>query len=260
MSAIDRDFWLDDLDEVLTANGVEAAVVVQASNSSRETADLLSADLPPSVGALVGWVDLASSGVEGEIADARSLPNGRLLSGIRHLAHVDPDPHWLIKASVSHGLDALEAAGLSFDLVVTPDQLVDCTSVVSEHPGLTFVLDHLAKPALRSGDISAWESALRALSALPNVYAKLSGLTMEADWTSWTLGDLERAVTVALECFGPQRLMFGSDWPLVELCGGYGSWLSAARTLVAGLAESERAAIFSETARSLYNMEVGARG
>ena len=260
MHAIDRDFWFEDLDAVLASNGVAAAVIVQASNSSQETSDLLAADLPASVGAIVGWVDLASPGVEGDIADARALPNGPLLAGVRHLAHVDPDPQWLRQASVSHGLDALEVAGLSFDLVVTPEQIADCTRVVSEHPGLTFVLDHLAKPALRSGEISGWESALRALADLPNVYAKVSGLTMEADWEGWTVRDLEHAVVVALECFGPQRLMFGSDWPLVELCGGYGAWLSAARTLMSSLSAAEQAAIFSHTARSAYRIGANAGG
>lgn len=260
MHAIDRDFWFEDLDEVLTANGVATAVIVQASNSSQETSDLLSAEMPTSVGAIVGWVDLASPGVERDLVDARALPGGSLLSGIRHLAHIDPDPHWLTRDSVSRGLDALERAGLSFDLVVTPEQLADCTRVASEHPGLTFVLDHLAKPALRSGAIADWESELRTLAGYPNVYAKVSGLTMEADWDTWVVGDLERAVTVALECFGPTRLMFGSDWPLVELCGGYGAWLDAAHTLLSSLSAAEQAAIFSRTAQAAYRIGANTHG
>ena len=260
MQLIDRDFWFEDLDAVLASNAVSAAVIVQASNSSQETNDLLTADLPATVGAIVGWVDLDSPRVEGDIADARLLRNGPLLAGIRHLAHVDPDPQWLRRVSVSRGLDALETAGLSFDLVVMPNQLADCTRVVSEHPGVTFVLDHLAKPALRTGDISGWESALRALAELPNVYAKVSGLTMEADWENWTVGDLERAVEVALELFGPQRLMFGSDWPLVELCGGYGAWLDAAHTLLSSLSAAEQAAIFSRTAQAAYQFGTDTHG
>ncbi len=260
MHVIDRDFWFDDLGEVLASNGVTSAVLVQASNSSQETRDHLTADLPASVGAIVGWVDLTSPDVGARIAEARALPNGGLLSGIRHLAHVDPDPQWLRRATVSRGLNELTAASLSFDLVVTPGQLADCAAIASEHPGLTFVLDHLAKPALRSENISEWESALRALAEFPNVYAKLSGLTMEADWQSWSVGDLERAAVVALDCFGPERLMFGSDWPLVELCGGYGAWLSAARTLTSSLSADEQAAIFSRTAGSAYRFGTSARG
>ena len=254
MRAIDRDFWFDDLDKVLTANGVSAAVIVQASNSSQETHDLLTANLPPMVGAIVGWIDLESPFVEKAIDDAKATQNGAFLSGVRHLAHVDPDPHWLTNPSVARGLDALESAGLSFDLVVTAEQLADGAKVAGEHPGLTFVLDHLGKPALRSADISGWESALRALAEFPNVFAKVSGLTMEADWARWNVGDLERAVTVALECFGPQRLMFGSDWPLVEVCGGYGSWIDAAIDLTASLSAGERDAIFFGTARTAYRI------
>jgi L-fuconolactonase len=254
MHAIDRDFWFDDLDEVLTGNGVSAAVIVQASNSSQETQDLLTAHLPPRVGAIVGWIDLESPLVEKAIDDANATQNGAFLSGVRHLAHVDPDPHWLTKPSVSRGLDALESAGLSFDLVVRAEQLADAAKIAGEHPGLTFVLDHLGKPALRSEDISGWESALWVLAKLPNVFAKVSGLTMEAEWDNWNVGDLERAVTVALESLGPQRLMFGSDWPLVEVCGGYGSWIDAALDLTSGLSAVERDAIFCGTARSVYRI------
>jgi L-fuconolactonase len=260
MSAIDRDFWFDDLDRVLTDNGVSGAVIVQASNTGQETSDLLTAELPTSVAAIVGWVDLDSPRAANAIDGIRALLNGSRLSGVRHLAHVDPDPRWLRRSSVAHGLDALEAAGLSFDLVVTADQLADCAAVVSEHPGLTFILDHLAKPSLRSEDISHWESALRVLAAFPNVYAKVSGLTMEAHWESWTVGDLERAVDVALECFGPQRLMFGSDWPLVEVCGGYQGWLNAAHTLMSDLSASEQSAVFTQTARSVYRVGASASG
>ena len=254
MPAIARDFWFDDLDEVLTSNGVFTAVIVQASNSSQETRDLLAANLPPTVGAIVGWVDLESPMLDAAIREVRAARNGTFLSGVRHLAHVDPNPHWLTTPSVAQGLDALEAAGLSFDLVVVPEQLADCAKVASEHPGLTFILDHLGKPNLRSNDISGWDSALRALAEFPNVFAKVSGLTMEADWARWNVGDLERAVTVALECFGAQRLMFGSDWPLVEVCGGYGSWIDAALDLTASLSAGERDAIFSGTSRSAYRI------
>jgi len=260
MQVIDRDFWFEDLDAVLASNGVTSAVLVQASNSRQETRDHLTADLPASIGAIVGWVDLASADVAAQIAEARALPNGRSLSGIRHLAHMDPDPQWLRTPSVSRGLKELDAAGLSFDLVVTPGQLADCAAVASEHPGLTLVLDHLGKPSLRSENISEWETALRVLAEFPNVYAKLSGLTMEADWESWTVGDIERAAVIALDCFGPKRLMFGSDWPLVELCGGYSAWLSAARTLTSTLSADEQAAIFCHTASSAYRFGRSARG
>jgi L-fuconolactonase len=254
MQAIDRDFWFEDLDEVLHRNGVTSAVIVQASNSAQETSDLLTASLPASVGAIVGWVDLESATVNEDIARVRGLPNGAKLTGIRHLVHVDPDPNWLARGGVGRGLAALERAGLSFDLVVTAEQLMDCARVADEHPSLVFVLDHVAKPDLRSEQRDDWERGLRTLAAAPNVYAKLSGLTMEADWANWTVRDLEPVIAVALDCFGPSRLMFGSDWPLVEVCGGYARWLDAARELLDQLDGSERAAIFSGTARSAYRL------
>jgi L-fuconolactonase len=255
MRAIDRDFWLDDLRMALGRNGVAGAVIVQASDSSQETRDLLTADLPPCVRAIVGWVDLTSPSVAGAIEETLAMKNGRALAGVRHLAHIDPDPHWLRRASVSRGLDELERAGLSFDLVVTADQLSDCVRVAAEHPGLVFVLDHLGKPPLRDGKTSDWSSHLIQLAALPNVFAKLSGLTMEANWDRWVVSDLEPAMHAALDSFGPERLMFGSDWPLVEVCGGYRAWLRAAKTLTSRLSLREQSAIFSRTARTAYRLD-----
>jgi L-fuconolactonase len=250
MGAIDRDFWIDDLEAVLARHQIEGAVIVQASDSSLETSDLLEAALPATVAAVVGWVDLESPSVADDLEALRALPNAGRLAGIRHLAHIDPDPHWLARRSVSRGLDVLESAGLSFDLVVTPQQLGESATLAAEHPGITLVLDHLGKSPLRSGQLAEWEAGLGALAAHPNVFAKVSGLTIEADWNGWATSDLDHAITVALECFGPARLMWGSDWPLVELAGGYGAWLHAARDILSHLSGAEQAAIFSQTARA----------
>ncbi|HEX4057192.1 MAG TPA: amidohydrolase family protein [Galbitalea sp.] len=258
MRAIDRDFWFDDLDTVLVDNGMSGCVVVQSANSGGETDDLLNAELPSSV-AIVGWIDLESESVRDGLDELLGTPNGSQLAGLRHLAHTDPDPHWMSGSAVSKGFDALERAGLSFDFVVTQLQLADCAWVAGEHPELVFVLDHLGKPDLRHGDRFLWEQSLRALASHPNVYAKLSGLTVQADWGAWRPDDLRSSVAAVLDCFGPERLMFGSDWPLVELCGGYSAWNSAAHELLSELNAIEQDDVFGLTARRAYRIAVEPR-
>ncbi|MDN4613914.1 amidohydrolase family protein [Leifsonia sp. F6_8S_P_1B] len=253
MAAIDRDFGVADLGEAQQAAGIDGALLVQSSNDLRETRDLLALVDGAAVRGVVGWVDL-----EGDVAQqleelgggAGEVPAG--LVGIRHLAHQDPDPQWLGRPAVGRGLDALGDLGLPFDLVVLPAQLPLAAEVARAHPGTRFVLDHLGKPPLASGDLAAWRSDLAALGRLDNVVAKLSGLAIEGDWAGWTVDDLREPVEAALAAFGPSRLMFGSDWPLVRLTRGLDAWLEALRTLLGDLSGDERAAVFAGTAERTY--------
>ncbi len=254
MPEIDRDFTLDDLETTLQAEQVGTAVVVQSVNSSKETESLLTATLGPAVAGVVGWCDLTAPDVRDTLDRLTSMTNGARLVGIRHLAHLEPDERWLRRADVRRGLNAVADAGLVFDLVVNPQQLRTCAEVVDEHPGLEFVLDHLGKPPLRSGAIGEWADDLVGLAARENVSAKVSGLTMEADWKRWTPEDLASALEIAFASFGPDRLMFGSDWPLVRTSGGYASWLDAARVLTEHLSAGEHDAVFFETAARVYGV------
>ena len=251
MAPIDRDFWLDDLHEAQREAGIDGTILVQSANSASETIDLLSLAADPGVRGVVGWIDLTAD-VASQLESVRQTPGGDHLVGIRHLAHQDADDHWLRRPDVGTGLEALAEAGLVFDLVVRPDQLADAAAVVSEHPAVTFVLDHLGKPPIAAGDLAGWSAGLRAVAASPNAHAKLSGLVIEADWSSWSIDELREPVELALEVFGPSRLMFGSDWPLTRLTGGLTSWADAARDLTSGLSQSERDDIVGRTAASVY--------
>lgn len=248
MAVIDRDFWVNDLEAQLDSSGIDGAVVVQAANSIAETVDLLAVSSSERIIGVVGWVNCAGD-VPRQIDLLRRTQGGGKLVGIRHLAHTDPDPAWLARRDVGAGLDALGAAHLPFDLVVAATQLPLVTEVVSAHPNVQFVLDHLAKPQLRTGDIAQWRADLAALAERPNVRAKLSGLAIEADWTGWTPDDLAPAIDHALEAFGPSRLMFGSDWPLVDLTGGITRWLDVARSRIA---PADADAVFGANALATY--------
>jgi L-fuconolactonase len=248
---IDRDFSVTELLEVAhaaaSAHGVEfeGAVLVQALNDAGETANLLRTARGP----VVGWADLDAPGLDSRLAELRQGPGGHGLAGLRHLAHVDPDPEWLLRPQVSRGLDVLAASGLAFDLVVRPWQLELAARVAAAHPDVPFVLDHLGQPPVVTArdEVAAWELDLRALAGLPNVVAKISGIVERGDRAR-----LERLGGVALDAFGAERLMFGSDWPLVRLADDYGSWLGEYLAWSAALSPTEQLALDSATARRTY--------
>jgi len=246
MAAIDRDFSSGDLERMLDATGVDAAIVVQAGNSITETGRLLD-DPGRRIAGVVGWVDLTAD-VDAQL-DALSAGARRRLVGLRHLVHVDPDPGWLGRPDVGAALDALATRGLCFDLVLRPWQLPLAATVAETRPGLRFVLDHLGGIA-ESTDDRDWEAGLRALAAHSHVHAKISGLAGLVDDPV----RLRRVVGVALDAFGPDRLMFGSDWPLTRLSAGPVVWRATVGELISDLSEGERRAILSGTAVACYGL------
>ncbi|MFF8673795.1 amidohydrolase family protein [Streptomyces sp. NPDC015242] len=247
-----RDFTLGDLEPEARAAGVGRTVVVQTVTVPEETPELLAlAEEHDLVAGVVGWTDLTRPGVAGELARLRELPGGRYLKGVRHQVQGEPDPEWLLRPDVLRGLAAVAAAGLVYDLVVLPHQLPACARAAAALPGLTFVLDHLGKPPVASGALEPWASGLRALAALPNTVAKLSGLATEADPARWTVDDLRPYADTALEAFGPARLMYGSDWPVSTRAGTYGGILDAMRRLTG---PRDRAQVFETTAARVYGL------
>jgi L-fuconolactonase len=257
LARIDRRFDAGDLAPELKAAGIERTILVQTISSVEETRSFLAtAATVPFIGGVVGWVDLTSPGV-GEAVDAlRGGPGGEWLVGIRHQVHDEPDPEWLLRPDVRRGLGVIEAAGLTYDLLVRPRELPAALVVTREMPGLRFVIDHLAKPPIRSGTTEPWASLLRPFGELPNVSCKLSGLVTEADLTAWQVADLAPVVEIALETFGPERLLFGSDWPVCLLAASYADVVAAARELTAALSDAERASIFGGAAEAAYGPSV----
>ncbi|MEU8989248.1 amidohydrolase family protein [Streptomyces sp. NPDC048558] len=247
-----RNFTVDDLASEARAAGVDRTVLVQTVTVAEETPEFLAlAAQHELIAGVVGWTDLTRPDVAEELARLRELPGGRYLKGIRHQVQGEPDPEWLLRADVRRGLAAVAEAGLVHDLVVLPHQLPACAKAAALLPELTFVLDHLGKPPIASGAREPWTSDVRALAALPNTVCKLSGMVTEADPVSWTVDDLRPYADVVLEAFGPQRLMFGSDWPVCTLAAPYGQVLSTAQELT-GL--DDRTHIFETTAARVYDL------
>lgn len=255
LAPIRRNFSLADLLPDARAAGVAASVLVQTVTVADETPEFLAlAQESDLVAGVVGWIDLTRPEAADTLARLRQLPGGRHLVGIRHQVQGEPDPQWLLRPDVRRGLAAVGAAGLAYDLVVLPHQLPACVKAAQDHPELIFVLDHLGKPPVASGALEPWAADVRSLAALPNTVCKLSGLVTEADPTTWTVDDLRPYADTVLDAFGPDRLMFGSDWPVCTLAATYAEVVDAAQQLTALLSESERAALFAGTATRVYGL------
>jgi L-fuconolactonase len=274
-----RSFAVADLRPLAAAASVTATVVVQTVTEPAETAELLAlAAADHLVAAVVGWADLASPGIADALAALRGLPGAGFLAGLRHPVVTEPDPDWLTRPEMLRGLAAVANAGLAFDLIVSPRQLPAAVRAAAARPELTFVLDHLGNADVTPRVDQEWASALRQLAALPNTACKLSGiLGVPAPVPAPAAGGmvaggpapgsvaggsapgpavahLRPYYQVALDSFGPDRMMFGSDWPVCTLGAAYGDVVSAARALVADLTRAEQEAILGQTARRIYRI------
>ncbi|MFJ4934807.1 amidohydrolase family protein [Streptomyces pseudovenezuelae] len=254
-SPLRRNFTLADLAPEAAAAGVDRTVLVQTVTVPEETPELLAlAAGHELIAGVVGWTDLTRPDIADELARLRSLPGGTRLKGIRHQVQGEPDPGWLLRPDVRRGLTAVADAGLVYDLVVLPHQLPACVKAAESLPRLTFVLDHLGKPPIASGRPEPWAADIRALAGLPNTVCKLSGMVTEADLATWTVDDLRPYADTVLDAFGPDRLMFGSDWPVCTLGATYGETMSVTKELTAGLGTSERADVLGGTATRTYGL------
>ncbi|HEY2790946.1 MAG TPA: amidohydrolase family protein [Micromonosporaceae bacterium] len=252
LAPIRRTFGLDDLRPSAAAAGVTGTVMVQTVTVPEETPEMLALTDPLVVG-VVGWTELTAPGIADELARLRALPGGERLVGIRHQVQEEPDPDYLRRPDVLRGLRALAAAGLAYDLIVRPHQIPAATYAAALVPELRFVLDHAGKPLIAEGITEPWADDIRALAALPNASCKLSGLVTEAAPGAGPEA-LAPYVDVMLDAFTPDRLMFGSDWPVSLLMLPYGDVVRLSRELVAQLSDSEQAAIFGGTATRIYQL------
>ena len=228
---------------------VDATVVVQTVTVAEETPELLAID-DPLIAGVVGWVDLTAPDVGDRLAALRC---DRLV-GIRHQVQGEPDPRWLCRSDVRAGLAAVAREGLVYDLLTLPQQLPAAIETVRALGDLQFVVDHLSKPPIASGELEPWASRIRELAAHANVACKLSGMVTEADWADWTVDDLRPYAEIVLDAFGPDRVMFGSDWPVCLLAASYAEVTDAAEALTAHLSAAERDQIFGGTARRVYTL------
>jgi L-fuconolactonase len=253
--ALQRSFLLRDLEQEMNSHGVDTAVVVQAGDTTCETLDLLAlAATSPRLAGVVGWADLDSGDVAGAVAALRAAPGGDRLVGVRHQLQAEPDPLYLARPGVRDGLTAVAAAGLAYDVVVSPGQLPLIVDTAAALPDVRFVLDHAGKPPIASGDLRAWRADLARLAALPNTAVKLSGLVNEADSARWTQADLAPVIDHVLACFGAERTMAGSDWPVCLLAADYGTVRSTLAAALARLDGAGQAAVLGGTVARWYRI------
>jgi len=256
LAPIYRDFGPPDLAPHLSAAGIEGTILVQAAPTEAETMFLLDiADNTELVCGVVGWTDFDAADA---LARIEALAARKLLVGLRPMVQDIADDDWLLGPALTPLLAAMARYGLVFDALVLPRHLPRLLRVVDRHPGLTFVLDHCGKPRLAIGEIAIWQRDVALLAERPNIVCKLSGLVTEAA-PDWQVVDLRRAVDHVVKCFSPQRLLWGSDWPVVNLAGGYEKWFAATETLLADLSPDDKAAIFGGNAARIYLAHRGRR-
>jgi L-fuconolactonase len=251
LAAIRRRFGPEELAPLLAAADVDGTVLVQTISSEDETREFLAtAAAIDFIAGVIGWVDLTDPSVGDTLAELRAGPGGTFLVGIRHQVHDEPDPGWLLRADVRRGIQKVGEAGLVYDLLVKTRELPAAVELMSSLSGQNFVLDHIAKPRIAAGprDLE-WERAMAPLADCANVYCKLSGMVTEAKWADWTPGDLRPYVTRALEWFGPERCMFGSDWPVCLLASDYARVVTTMRAIV-----GENDDVFGATATRVYQL------
>lgn len=255
--ALYRDFEPADLAPLMEAAGVERSVVVQAAPTLDETRYLLSlADRTPWIAGVVGWVDLERPEAPAVLAE---LSNAPVFRGVRPMIQDIPDLDWMLGSHLAPAFDALVAEDLVLDALVTPPHLSRLMSLLESHPELRVVIDHAAKPPIAAGLFDDWAGWMSRLARETGALCKLSGLATEAA-EDWTPSDLRPYVDHVLGCFGAERVMWGSDWPVVELAGGYTRWRRATLALLDPLTPTERRAVLGGTAEEFYALPAMERG
>lgn len=251
MPVLKRDYLPKDLEKILKEAGFSGCVAVQARQTLEETRWLLElARHHDFIQGVVGWVDLRAPDLEARLEELVEEPR---LCGIRHIVQAEPSG-FLSQDSFKRGVGRLSRAGLVYDMLVYEQQLPEASELMASLPDVSFVLDHLGKPNLREPNVEAYAKSLRPIAELPHVACKLSGLVTEADWGTWTRESLRPFLEVTVELFGPERLIFGSDWPVCLLAAGYGDVLGIVGDYFKGFSESERAGVFGENAARIYRI------
>ncbi len=258
LAAIRRHFGARELAPLLAANGVDRTVLVQTISSLEETQEFLAtAARTEFIAGVVGWVDLTDPSVGDTLSELRMGIGGNKLVGVRHQVHDEVDERWLLRDEVARGIRAAGDAGLVYDLLVRTREVPAALAVARRFPDIRFVIDHMAKPHIKAGPRDPeWEQAMAGFSDLPNVTCKVSGLVTEANWKGWTPDELAPYVRRAIGWFGPERCMFGSDWPVCLLAATYEQVLEATRYSLRELNRAEIEGVFGGNAIRVYGLAV----
>jgi L-fuconolactonase len=257
MRALKRDFLPKDLIEAMVTAGIDGTIAVQARQTLEETRWLLDlADDCDAIRGVVGWAPIAGEEFPGCMEEFDGRPK---LKGLRHVIHDEKDEHYILREDFNSGIRTMAGSGLVYEILIYERHLEDTIYFVDEHPDQPFVLDHIAKPLIAGGVLEPWASRMMELGERQNVWCKVSGLVTEANWRldpekAWTPQTLKPYLDVAVEAFGPERLIAGSDWPVCLLASGYAQWFDVLRSYFAGFSGTERAAVFGGTAIGVYGL------
>jgi L-fuconolactonase len=252
MESLRRDFLVDDLRSVASDWGITGTIVVETERTVEETEWLSQlAALNDLVCGVVGWAPLTNSNIVSELERLAALPK---LKGVRHAIQDEMDDYFILRDDFNRGIAALKQFDLRYDLLIFEKHLPQTIEFVDRHPDQVFVLDHVAKPRIRDRILSPWKKNLCELGRRLNVYCKVSGIVTEAAWQTWSDEQISPYIDAALEAFGPKRLMFGSDWPVVTLASSYGRWVNALCAATSKISATEREWIFSKTAIQAYRL------
>ena len=252
MSVIRRDFLPAALEMQIQAAGISGVISVQARESLEETRWLLElAGKHNFILGVVGWVPLINPKIDAILA---GLTRNRKLRGVRHVLQDEPDPFYMLRDDFNAGIRALQPFRLTYDILIFERHLPQTIQFVDKHPDQIFVVDHLAKPRVRDGELSPWQENLHELAKRPNTYCKLSGLVTEANYSNWRTEQLTPYMDAALSAFGPRRLMFGSDWPVCLVAINYPEWAAIVASAISGLSPSEQRRIWAGTAQEAYRI------
>jgi len=251
MQVLRRDFLPGDLEAEIAGVGIDATVAVQARQTLEETRWLLAlAGQSGAIKGVVGWAPIAEERFVGTL---EGLTQNPLLKGLRHVVQAEAEG-FLDTPEFNRGIAAMLPTGLVYDILIFARQLDEAARFVDRHPEQVFVLDHIAKPDILRGGFASWNGGIREIARRSNVVCKLSGMVTEADWKGWTASSLEPYFDAVLDAFGPSRLMFGSDWPVLTVAATYGQWAETVASWLAPLSEGERAQIEGETASRIYRL------
>jgi L-fuconolactonase len=254
MAALRRNFLPSDLQPEIESNNFQGSVAVQARQTLEETRWLLElAERSPSIFGVVGWADLRSPDIRSQL---KLLAQNPRLVGIRHIVQSEPDDRFLMQADFLRGVAVLEEFDLAYDILIYTKHLTVAAEFVARFPRQRFVLDHLAKPPIRSGQIDSWANGIRRLAEFPNVLCKLSGLVTEADWHHWQPDHIVPFLDVAFDSFGHDRLMIGSDWPVCLVAGSYARTVEVVKAYLLGQTPQCREAVLGRNAQQFWRLPV----
>lgn len=252
MKVIQRDFLPPELDFVLRENGMDGCVAVQADQSEEQNAFLLGlTEGHDFIKGVVGWVDLQADNIEERL---EHYSHTKLMKGFRHVLQGEANRALMLEPAFKRGIGLLNKYGFTYDILIFPDQLKFATKLAKEFPEQKFVLDHIAKPYIKDGQIDSWSAEIEQLAACPNVYCKVSGMVTEADWHNWTNDTFKRYLDVVFNAFGAKRVMYGSDWPVSLVAGDYTRVKAIVSEYASQFTADAQDMIFGGNAVTFYNL------